>query len=66
MILVLGILKASMELLGIGIGVKKVVLLMSDTQYNQSFLNKKATSVDGSSAKVLCKCPFTTFVISKT
>ena len=29
MVLVLGIVKASLELLGIGIGVKKVVLLMS-------------------------------------
>ena len=31
MVLVLGIVKASLEILGIGIGVKKVVLLMSDT-----------------------------------
>ena len=30
MVLVLGIVKASLEILGIGIGVKKVVLLMSD------------------------------------
>ena len=29
MVLVLGIVKASLEILGIGIGVKKVVLLMS-------------------------------------
>ena len=31
MVLVLGIVKASLEILGIGIGVKKVVLLMSAT-----------------------------------
>ena len=31
MVLVLGIVKASLKILGIGIGVKKVVLLMSDT-----------------------------------
>ena len=30
MVLVLGIVKASLEILGIGIGVKKVVLLRSD------------------------------------
>ena len=29
MVLVLGIVKASLEILGIGIGIKKVVLLMS-------------------------------------
>jgi len=29
LVLVLGIVKASLEILGIGIGVKKVVLLMS-------------------------------------
>ena len=29
MVLVLGIVKASLEILGIGIGLKKVVLLMS-------------------------------------
>ena len=33
MVLVLGIVKASLEILGIGIGVKKVVLLMSDSQF---------------------------------
>ena len=33
MVLVLGIVKASLEILGIGIGVKKVVLLMSDHYY---------------------------------
>ena len=32
MVLVLGIAKASLEILGIGIGVKKVVLLMSATE----------------------------------
>ena len=32
MVLILGIVKASLEILGIGIGVKKVVLLMSDPQ----------------------------------
>ena len=32
MVLVLGIVKASLEILGIGIGVKKVVLLMSAAQ----------------------------------
>ena len=32
MVLVLGIVKASLEILGIGIGVKKVVLLMSGTR----------------------------------
>ena len=32
MVLVLGIVKASLEILGIGIGVKKVVLLMSISQ----------------------------------
>ena len=32
MVLVLGIVKASLKILGIGIGVIKVVLLMSDTQ----------------------------------
>ena len=32
MVLVLGIVKASLEILGIGIGVKKVVLLMSAIQ----------------------------------
>ena len=32
MVLVLGIVKASLEILGIGIGVKKVVLLMSESQ----------------------------------
>ena len=32
LVLVLGIVKASLEILGIGIGVKKVVLLMSDFQ----------------------------------
>ena len=32
MVLVLGINKASLEILGIGIGVKKVVLLMSTVQ----------------------------------
>ena len=32
MVLVLGIVKASLEILGIGIGVKKVVLLMSGVQ----------------------------------
>ena len=32
MVLVLGIDKASLEILGIGIGGKKVVLLMSGTQ----------------------------------
>ena len=34
MVLVLGIVKASLEILGIGIGVKKVVLLMSAVQSN--------------------------------
>ena len=33
MVLVLGIVKASLEVLGIGIGVKKVVLLMSGLYY---------------------------------
>ena len=33
MVLVLGIVKASLEILGIGIGVKKVVLLMSDLEW---------------------------------
>ena len=33
MVLVLGIVKASLEILGIGIGVKKVVLLMSASQH---------------------------------
>ena len=33
--LVLGIVKASLEILGIGIGVKKVVLLMSDVEQNR-------------------------------
>ena len=32
MVLVLGIVKASLKILGIGIGVKKVVLLMSGVQ----------------------------------
>ena len=32
LVLVLGIVKASLEILGIGIGVKKMVLLMSDVQ----------------------------------
>ena len=35
MVLVLGIVKASLEILGIGIGVKKVVLLMSDVEQNR-------------------------------
>ena len=34
MVLVLGIVKASLKILGIGIGVKKVVLLMSGTGPN--------------------------------
>ena len=36
MVLVLGIVKASLEILGIGIGVKKVVLLMSAQQPQQA------------------------------
>ena len=36
MVLVLGIVKASLKILGIGIGVKKVVLLMSAVHYNLS------------------------------
>ena len=35
MVLVLGIVKASLEILGIGIGVKKVVLLMSVMGYDE-------------------------------
>ena len=40
MVLVLGIVKASLEILGIGIGVKKVVLLMSG-QDSESVLDSK-------------------------
>ena len=36
MVLVLGIVKASLEILGIGIGVTKVVLLMSGIHLTQS------------------------------
>ena len=35
MVLVLGIVKTSLKILGIGIGVKKVVLLMSDVQFQK-------------------------------
>ena len=42
MVLVLGIVKASLEILGIGIGVKKVVLLRSDV------LRLKVTNVTSS------------------
>ena len=35
--MVLGIVKASLEILGIGIGVKKVVLLMSVAKYIPKF-----------------------------
>ena len=38
MVLVLGIVKASLEILGIGIGVKKVVLLRSDLYEVKSLL----------------------------
>ena len=38
MVLVLGIVKASLTILGIGIGVKEVVLLMSDVKYNEKGL----------------------------
>ena len=40
MVLVLGIVKASLEILGIGIGVKKVVLLMSDSFHSFSPASK--------------------------
>ena len=36
--LVLGIVKASLEILGIGIGVKKVVLLMSVAKHKKGLL----------------------------
>ena len=38
MVLVLGIVKASLEILGIGIGVKKVVLLMSVVKASAKFI----------------------------
>ena len=40
MVLVLGIVKASLEILGIGIGVKKVVLLMS-ARYSDLYLRQQ-------------------------
>ena len=40
MVLVLGIVKASLEILGIGIGVKKVVLLMSAVWYSGFILTQ--------------------------
>ena len=39
MVLVLGIVKASLEILGIGIGVKKVVLIMSVVHHDQLLLS---------------------------
>ena len=46
MVLVLGIVKASLEILGIGIGVKKVVLLMSAARLSNYFAERKITSPD--------------------
>ena len=48
MVLVLGIVKASLEILGIGIGVKKVVLLMSAVHANptHSFKNLFSSRVE--------------------
>ena len=40
----MGIVKASLEILGIGIGVKKVVLLMSATHHYEIEFNKISTS----------------------
>ena len=40
MVLVLGIVKASLKILGIGIGVKKVVLLMSVVGYRLNRLDE--------------------------
>ena len=44
MVLVLGIVKASLEILGIGIGVKKVVLLMSGLNVERYILKASDTS----------------------
>ena len=61
MVLVLGIVKASLEILGIGIGVKKVVLLRSALQYtvnNIGFATMDiAANLDLATARALTDLP---------
>ena len=46
MVLVLGIVKTFLEILGIGIGVKKVVLLMSAVHQYKQFMEGLARRLD--------------------
>ena len=46
MVLVLGIVKTSLEILGIGIGVKKVVLLMSALHLSRSIKPNKYPKIE--------------------
>ena len=60
MVLVLGIVKTSLEKLGIGIGVKKVVLLMSGTNGSEN------NGGDGTTfSKILSKLTLFSKILSK-